>query len=79
MQDIEFFSRALGLKEPWRVKDVVMDIEARKVTIEVECVCGTAWGTEEELLSVHGCEERRWRHLDTMQFETIIQARVRVP
>ena len=79
MQDIEFFSRALGLKEPWRVKDVVMDIEARKVTIEVECVCGTTWGTEEELLSVHGYEERRWRHLDTMQFETIIQARVRVP
>ena len=76
MQDIEFFSRALGLKEPWRVKDVVMDIEARKVTIEVECVCGTTWGTEEELLSVHGYEERRWRHLDTMQFETIIQARV---
>jgi transposase len=76
MQDIEFFSRALGLKEPWRVKDVQMDIEAQKVTIEVECVCGTTWGTEEELLTVHGYEERRWRHLDTMQFETIIEARV---
>jgi transposase len=34
------------------------------------------WGTEEELLTVHGYEERRWRHLDTMQFETIIAARV---
>ena len=76
MQDIEFFSRALGLKEPWRVKDVRMELEAKRVVIEVECACGTSWGTEDELLVVHGYETRSWRHLDTMQFETLIEARV---
>ena len=76
MQDIEFCARALGLKEPWRVKDVQLDVEGRKVVIEVECQCGTTWGYEEEVLVVHGYEQRQWRHLDTMQFETIIQARV---
>ena len=25
---------------------------------------------------MHGYEERPWRHLDTMQFETLIRARV---
>jgi transposase len=76
MQDREFFSRALDLKEPWRVKEVRMDVEAQRVVIEVECLCGTTWGTEQERLAVHGYEERQWRHLDTMQFETIIEARV---
>jgi len=76
MEDIEFFARALDLKEPWRVKDVQLDLEGRKVVIEVECQCGTTWGYEEEVLVVHGYEQRQWRHLDTMQFETIIQARV---
>ncbi|MGI8604108.1 MAG: transposase family protein [Verrucomicrobiales bacterium] len=25
---------------------------------------------------MHGWEEREWRHLDTMQFETVIRAQV---
>lgn len=76
MQDIEFFRRALGLETPWLVKDVKMDMEGQRVVIVVECRCGTKWGTEAGELAVHGYEDRQWRHLDTMQFETIIQARV---
>jgi transposase len=76
VQDKEFFSMALGLKEPWKVKDVQMDMGAQRVTIIVECRCGATWADEGGLLTVHGYEERQWRHLDTMQFETIISARV---
>jgi transposase len=67
---------ALGLKEPWKVKDVQMDMGAQRVTIIVECRCGATWADEGGMLTVHGYEERQWRHLDTMQFETIISARV---
>ena len=77
MQDKEFFSKALGLKTPWSVKDVDMDLGEQRVTIRVECRSGTTWADPEEgALAIHGYEERRWRHLDTMQFETIIEARV---
>lgn len=76
MQDIEFFSRALGLGEPWRVCDVQMDLEARRVVLVVECRCGITWADEVGALAIHGYEERQWRHLDTMQFETVIKARV---
>ncbi len=76
MQDIEFFSRALGLGDPWRVCDVQMDMEARRVVLVIECRCATTWADEQGALTVHGYEARQWRHLDTMQFETVIEARV---
>jgi hypothetical protein len=35
------------------------------------------WANPEQgVLTIHGYEERRWRHLDTMQFETIFEVRV---
>ena len=76
MQDAKFFAQMLGLTAPWRVKDVKLDLEGRTVTIEVEVIPGTIWGEEGEQCAVHGWELRRWRHLDTMQFTTIIIARV---
>ena len=53
-----------------------MDMAGKRVEVEVECGTGTVWASEGERLHIHGYEERRWRHLDTMQFETIIKARV---
>ena len=76
MRDTEFFEKALGLEAPWRVKAVSMDVAKRRVEVEVECEAGTAWGCEEGRLHIQGYEERQWRHLDTMQFETMIKARV---
>jgi hypothetical protein len=37
MRDTELCERLLGLKEPWRVKAVKMDVEGRRVKVEVEC------------------------------------------
>jgi transposase len=77
MQDTEFFERALGLKKPWRVKEVKMDVGAKKVELEVECMEKTLWASESgERLQIHDWERRSWRHLDTMQFETRINALV---
>jgi len=71
MQDKEFFSMALGLRAPWRVADVQMDMGGKRVTIVVEYAASGREGA-----AIHGYEERQWRHLDTMQFETVIKARV---
>lgn len=76
MQDKEFFERALGLNKPWKVKEVRMDIEKQRVEIEIECEGGTIWGEGGARLKIQGYEKRKWRHLDTMQFETVIIAEV---
>jgi transposase len=76
MQDVKFFEQMLGLCEPWEVKSVQLDLPGQKVVVEVTVKPETVWGDEGELLPVHGWEDREWRHLDTMQFETIIRARV---
>jgi len=76
MQDIEIFTQLLGLKDPWRVEDVQVDMESCRVTVVVDCGEGPWKDAQGVVLAIHGYEERTWRHLDTMQFETVIAARV---
>jgi transposase len=76
MNDKEFFYRVLGLSEPWQVEDVKLDLAGKKVEVRVAVKAGTKWAEDGNLLPIAGYEERRWRHLDTMQLETIITAKV---
>jgi transposase len=78
MQDTEFYQQVLGLSKPWRVKSVKLELGKQKVTIEVECEEKVAWGDPATggRAHIHAWEKRRWRHLDTCQFETIIEAEV---
>lgn len=76
MKDTEFFERVLGLKEPWAVKDIVMDMEGGTVMVVIECKAGTVWVENGERLQIQSWEEREWRHLDTMQLATRLRARV---
>jgi transposase len=76
MEDAKLFEQMLGLKEPWGVKNVALNMKEQRVVVDVEVKAGTVWAEAGEQLPVHGWEEREWRHLDTMQFETIIRARV---
>lgn len=79
MRDKELFSRLLGLKAPWEVTEIKVDYAKLRVDIWVEwpggevapCpVCG-------EMFSLYDHrEERIWRHLDTMQFRTILHCRI---
>jgi len=74
---VQFFKQALGIDYPWEVKEVKLDQGANKVEIWIQAVKGVIWRDEDgERLHVAGYEQRSWRHLDTMQFETVLHARV---
>jgi transposase len=69
----------LGVESPWQVKNVKLELSEKRVEIELAwtegakapCpVCG------QECTLYDYAPERTWRHLDTMQFETILRARV---
>ena len=72
------YALLLGIGSPWEVKTVDLNLEAKKVEIEL----GWQWGAAAKCpecgreCSIHDCApERTWRHLDTMQFMTLIRAR----
>lgn len=78
MTSTEFYRQILGLEKPWSVKKVDLDMAANRVVIVVEIDRSTKWFDPEtfERATLHKWTERRWRHLDTCQFETIIEASV---
>jgi len=73
------YSRLLSLAEPWSVRDVVLDEARETVEIRVAERDGSAFPCPEcgaaSPLHDHA-PERRWRHLDAMQFRTEIVARL---
>jgi transposase len=77
MNDSEFYQQVLGLSKPWKVKAVRMELARRQIIVEVECE-EQVWGNPStgRRAHVHAWNLRRWRHLDTCQFETIIEAKV---
>jgi len=74
----EHYSLLLGLDAAWEVSDVSLCLEENRVEILVTHVGGPVTCPECGI----GCTiadhapERSWRHLDTMQFETRLHARV---
>ena len=78
MKDTDFYQQILGLKEPWEVRSVDLSVEGKRVTVKVGYREGTLWACPEsqERLPCHDHVERRWRHLDTCGFETVLEARV---
>lgn len=68
----------LGLNEDWLVIDVNLQLEQQRVEIslkhnpDIKCDCPEC-GTPRPLKD--HTPERTWRHLNTMQFETVITAR----
>lgn len=77
MRDIELYEGVLGLTRPWKVEGVKLDIVSKTVEVEVGYKEGTRWKSEAgERLPLYDHVERRWRHLDTCGFETVIVCRV---
>ncbi len=75
----QHYEQLLNLTDPWEVSDVDMDIEKLQLTIKVTTrkgaklpcsECGKLCPKEDHR------EERMWRHLDTMQFKTIISCKI---
>ena len=78
MRDKELYAQILGIQKPWKVTKVDLDRETQVVEVflergkhpPLECPeCG-------EPSSGYDSLPRRWRHLDTCQFQTILIADV---
>ena len=67
----------LGLTAPWKLQTTEIDHTKRTVILRVVCE-STLWGDPESgrRLHLHSHEERRWRHLDFWQYETVLIASV---
>src|SRR6056297_742776 len=73
------YGQLLGLESPWEVTSVDLKMEEKRVEIALTHSRGERVRCPEcgEECSVHDhSPERTWRHLDTMQFETRLKARV---
>ena len=76
MRDKELYGRILGVAAPWRVADVELNLQQGEIVVHVEHAgpltcphCGQA-------ARRYDSRQRRWRHLDTCQYRTILAADV---
>lgn len=75
----EHYARLMNLEYPWQVERVRLDIQKKEIEIEVgydeftEVPCPEC-GVKCSLYD--HAESRTWRHLDTMQFKTLLKCRV---
>jgi transposase len=75
----QHYRRLLGLEEPWIVEQVDLDLAHQPVAIRLATGRGLPMPCPEcaALCGLYDQgPERAWRHLDTMQFETVLRARV---
>jgi transposase len=74
----EHYCRLLGLDKTWKVEAVDLAVAERRVTIRLHYVGGrlTCLECQGDCGRADFAPERQWRHLDTMQFETVLVARV---
>jgi transposase len=73
------YAQLLGLTHPWIVKEVKVDVNGLKVDILVAWEQGNKAPCPlcNKYCSIEDHREvRSWRHLDTMQFETVITCRI---
>lgn len=78
MQSEQLFEAALGLSEPWYVRETVFDAEARTLTIQVDFRAGSRFPHPEAAgeHSVHDTQTKRYRHLNFFQHECFLEVRV---
>ncbi len=75
----QHYLQILGLKKPWDILNIDLDTENKRLTIDIHTskgaklpcpICNKLCSKEDSP------SKRKWRHLDTMQFETIITCKV---
>jgi len=77
MDDRELYRQILGINEPWRVGRVELERAAGEIHVYLEHDEETRWPCPEcgAACALYDHQpERRWRHLDTCQFRTILHA-----
>ena len=78
MRDRDLYAKLLGIESPWFVRDVVTQLEAGKIEVFIGFEDdGTATCPEcGERCGRYDTRARSWRHLDTMQYSTVLTADV---
>ena len=79
MQDRELYQEILGLKSPWAVTNVALNLKEQQVDVFVGHPSGTKFCCPECSLTLPCYDhtpERQWRHLDSCQFRTLLHASV---
>ncbi len=78
MRDKDLYAQILGIKSPWQVNRVDLSATAGEVSVFVEQEAGTrlCCPTCGRVSPGYDSRTRRWRHLDTCQYKTILVADV---
>jgi transposase len=79
MQDTALYEYLLGLKSPWSVGRVNLDVKEQRVDVWAEHSESAKWECPQcskKLPLYDHAEERTWRHLDSCQFQTHLHARI---
>ena len=77
MQDRDLYAAILGIRTPWSVERVDLKLAEGEVHVFLEHEAGLEWPCPECGVACPLYDhqpERRWRHLDTCQFKTILHA-----
>lgn len=77
MNDTKLYEQILGLQAPWSVTAVALKKDEGIIEVQVACA-DTVWACPEcgKRMHIHTWDQRRWRHLDSCQYKTILVADV---
>ena len=79
MQDTELYQHILGLESPWEVSKVDLNVELGEIVVSVTHPKKTRFCCPEcskELGCYDHSPARRWRHFDSCQFKTMLEASI---
>ena len=79
MENIGLFQAALGLREPWVVERVEFDPKGGRLDLFLGFPRGQRFACAEgdqAACPVHDTREKTWRHLDFLQHQPYLHARV---
>jgi transposase len=77
MKDRQLYQQILGIRAPWFVADVELDLAAEEVHVHLAHQQQATWACPEcgKPCPLHDHQsERTWRHLDTCQYRTLLHA-----
>lgn len=78
MKDTDLYAQILGIRSPWKVAEVKLTLAAGEVSIFVEHDPSIALSCPKCGVASPGYDkrQRKWRHLDTCQYKTMLIADV---
>jgi len=79
VKDTELYAALLGVRPPWRIREVRLDLEADRVDVWMEEAAEAKWSCPAcgRTVPVYDhTEEQQWRHLDTCHCQTYVHARL---